>query len=322
MPHPPHQVIFVSAPTGKINGGIKQMFRHAEQLQKLGYAVAVYERDQKRPAWFASSVPLVGDNIFDEVKNKTFVLPEDQPEVLEQMLEWDADKIIYAQNHYYAALGLGPNRRSFADYKVRAILCAGDTIRRYCQMRHEAIPAYTVPCGIDRAMFAPKLKKNIIAFFPRKRPLEAIFMQDLFKHLYPHWRHWEWKAIDNAHERDAAAVLGEARVFLSLARLDGFGLTALEAMSAGCVVAGFTGNGGRDYATPNNGFWAEEDNPEDGVKQLGAAMALVEAGEAAVAKYQASCATTLKRYSPEAFAASIEKYWGQLLPKQPYSHYG
>jgi len=31
-------------------------------------------------------------------------------------------------------------------------------------------------------------------------------------------------------------------------------------MACGCVVAGFTGFGAREFATTQNGFWAEEDD--------------------------------------------------------------
>ena len=69
-----------------------------------------------------------------------------------------------------------------------------------------------------------------------------------------------------------AAAMGEAGVFLSLGRLESLGLTPLEAMACGCIVAGFTGIGGQEYASPANGFWAAEDDFPSCIKQLRAAL--------------------------------------------------
>ena len=52
-----------------------------------------------------------------------------------------------------------------------------------------------------------------------------------------------------------ARVFGESALFLSLSRFESLGLTTLEALASGCIVAGFTGFGGRDYATACNGWW-------------------------------------------------------------------
>ena len=103
--------------------------------------------------------------------------------------------------------------------------------------------------------------------------------------------------------------MGIAKVFLSLSRLEGFGLTPLEAMASGCVVAGFTGIGGREYAIPDNGFWADEDDFPACVAGLAKAVELSAAPE----KYRVACQKTLALYTPETFKKGVKEAWDGIL---------
>lgn len=49
-------------------------------------------------------------------------------------------------------------------------------------------------------------------------------------------------------------------------------------MATGCIVAGFTGFGGRVYANSNNGFWAAEDDCLDAATQLAQALRTAKQG--------------------------------------------
>jgi len=114
-------------------------------------------------------------------------------------------------------------------------------------------------------------------------------------------------------EGDVGRAMGEAKVFLSLSRLEGFGLTPLEAMASGCVVAGFTGIGGREYANAENGFWADEDDFPACVGQLKKAVELALAPAAAQKPYSDACRKTLAAYTPEAFEKAVKEAWAQIL---------
>src|SRR5206468_6893511 len=65
---------------------------------------------------------------------------------------------------------------------------------------------------------------------------------------------WEVVEIADMTEADTARVLRESAVFLSSGHPEGFGLPAAEAMSAGCVVIGYHGYGGREFLTEDHGF--------------------------------------------------------------------
>ena len=222
-------------------------------------------------------------------------------------------KVIYSQNHFYGALGIG-DAEGYAAYGVTDILCSSRTIYDHCRLRHPAVRAYVVPCAVDPAQFKPApTKRNIIAFMPRKRAVEATYIRDMFRFTYPQYRDWEWGEIANVGEAEAARLMGEARVFLSLSRLEGFGLTPLEAMASGCVVAGFTGIGGREYATPDNGFWAGEDDFPVCVDAVAKAVAQSLSTGTAKAQYDAACRKTVNLYAPQTFQKGVKDAWDKIL---------
>lgn len=306
------RVVFLCPPVGKINGGLKYIFRMAEVLRSAGVDAVVFEKDKARPQWFASTAPMIGQDELRPQNDEILVLSEDQPDVMRTVAPWPQRKVIYCQNHFYAAIG-AQGARSFADFGVADILCSSRTIMDYCQLRHPGTRTHLIPCAVDQALFAPAVKTRTIALVPRKRPVEAMFIQDMFMALVPAWRDVEWLSLDQVSEHDMAAALGRAAVFLSLSRLDGFGLTPVEAMASGCVVAGFTGIGGREYATPQNGFWAEEDDFAACRTALRQALQLWSTGGQQLADYQTATRATIANYTPEIFAESVCGAWEKII---------
>lgn len=310
------QIVFFCPPVSVINGGIKHIFRMAEALIAQGRDAVVFEQSGQRPSWFASTAPIVGQGLFTCGADHFYVLPEDQPHILADFAKLPQPKAVYSQNHFYGALGLAKGPSSYAGYGVTAVLCSSRTIFDHCRLRHPDVDAYVVPCAVDPARFVPAAeKKNTIAFMPRKRPVEAAYIRDMFRFSYPEYRDWEWLEIANVSETEAARRMGEAKVFLSLSRLEGFGLTPLEAMAAGCVVAGFTGIGGREYAAAENGFWVAEDDFGACVAALAEAARLSESASAELESFQKACRQTLALYTPQTFDVGVKAAWEAILSK-------
>jgi Glycosyl transferases group 1 len=307
------KIVFLCPPVSVINGGIKHIFRMAEALIAEGFEAVVFEQNGQRPAWFASTAPIVGQGVFSPESDHLYVLPEDQPHILSDFARLPQRKVIYSQNHFYGALGIG-EAAGYADYGVTDIICSSRTIYDHCRLRHPALRAHIVPCMVDPAQFCPApQKRDTIAFMPRKRTIEAAYIRDMFRYSYPQYRDWKWVEITNVSEAEAARLMGESKVFLSLSRLEGFGLTPLEAMASGCVVAGFTGIGGREYATPDNGFWAGEDDFPACVAALEKAAELSHTLGPALDNYHAACQKTLSFYAPETFQKGVKDAWDAIL---------
>jgi len=60
----------------------------------------------------------------------------------------------------------------------------------------------------------------------------------------------------------------QSAVYAAFPLREGLGLMCLEAMASGCLVVGYTGQGGMEYATMYNGHWIEEGYHENFVKAL------------------------------------------------------
>ncbi len=307
------QIIFFCPPATVINGGIKFIFRMAEVLRAQGHDAVILEEHERRPTWFATpAVPVVGQSVLQPNPNQIYVLPEDQTHMLAPLKDWPQRKIVYIQNHFYA--GFGEGAASYADYGVTDIFCSSRTILDYARQRHPSLASHLIAYGIDVSMFHPAAaRQDRIAFMPRKRPIEIGYIRDMFRFLYPAYRSWQWQELSNRDEKEVAQAMSEAKVFLSLSRLEGFGLTPLEAMAGGCVVAGFTGIAGREYANEANGFWAEEDDFPTCIAQLKAALDLAQNSGAGHEAYRQACAETLSVYTVERFRQSVAEAWAQIL---------
>ena len=94
-------------------------------------------------------------------------------------------------------------------------------------------PVRTVVPQID-PMFKPRAADDgkqplRIAVMPRKRPVEAMFMQGLFRARYLQWAQVPWLSIHEMSRTQCAEVLQQSAVFASFSHLEGLGLPPLEA---------------------------------------------------------------------------------------------
>lgn len=132
---------------------------------------------------------------------------------------------------------------------------------------------------------------------PRKLADDA-FVQATFWRRPPRHANVPWVSIQGSTQQQAAAAPGESVVFLSLSHKESFGLPPLEAMAAGCLVARFHGDSGREYMNSANGWWAETGDWRACVQGLATALDLCRADAAASASLRQAMAKTVARYSP------------------------
>lgn len=306
------RIAYVCWPASEISGGIKAAFQHVELLREAGLEAIVATADGRRPTWFETSAPIC---TLDAVApGDVLVFPENSPALFKRFASTRQPKLVFCQNPYYAFQGLA-GRASYADFGVDAILCPSLTVVRFCGMRFPGLPAHYTPFFIDENRFVPASAKTLqIACVPRKRALEMGFIHDLFRARYPQYAHLHWHVLQGANEATVAKVLGECAVYLGLARLEAHGMTTLEAMAAGCIVAGFHGvAGGSDSATAANGFWADEDDVIGCTQQLAAAVRLAESGGAGHAAMSKAARDTAWAYRREEAARHLLAFWREYL---------
>jgi glycosyltransferase involved in cell wall biosynthesis len=103
--------------------------------------------------------------------------------------------------------------------------------------------------------------------------------------------------------------MGQSAVFAALPLLESLGLTSLEAMAAGCHVVGYTGHGGMEYATPQNGDWIAEGDHDAFVEKLAQACAKFQTGNPNLAAGQA----TATQFSRAGFERELAGAWKDIL---------
>jgi glycosyltransferase involved in cell wall biosynthesis len=305
------RIVYLSWPAKEITGGIKMIFRHAEVLREAGFSASVATPDGEPPTWFETTAPLIP---FKQLVANADILvfPENHAGFFKEFASWSNRKVVFCQNQFQVHRGLA-DRQDYADFGVSAIICPSQEVASFCRRRFPDLPVVIVPYPVDRALFRPREPKHIqIAFMPRKRASEAAFIRDLFRAENPAFRAVPWVEITKVSEKQVAQTLGESSVYLSLSRFEAFGLSTLEALSSGCIVAGFTGIGGREYATSKNGFWAPEDDCVVAVEQLVRAVRLSMEGGDRYRDMVESAGATADYYSPARFRERVTTCWKAL----------
>lgn len=302
------RIVYVSWPPKEITGGIKAAYQHVELLVEGGMEAAVATPDGDGPDWFdttAKSIP------FDSIAaDDVVVLPENHEGYLTLFASRGQPKAVFCQNPYQVHRGVGA-RRSYADYGVSHVLCASHTAVQFCMRRFPGMKVGYTPYFIDHTRFAFRSEKMLqVAVVPRKRMTEVGAIADLLRAWHPELGVIPWVSLHGVTEKQVADGMARSAIFLSLARLEAHGMTALEAMATGCVIAGFTGVfGGNDSATAKNGFWAAEDDVYGCVEQLANAIRLVQSGSPAFQTMVDEGRRTAWEYRREESARRLLQFW-------------
>jgi len=287
------------------SGGIKVMLDHVEVLRAAGFDAFAYVKNQaQRPTAFDITVPVLTGAIGirpDDIviRPETFSAPG-----LEAAAKGGLRQAVFVQNHYYCRHSLG-TARCYDDLGVTDVFCASQRIKRFLEEHGIAQDVTVVPCTIETVPPTVAGKLQQIATMPRKRAFEHGVIKHLFALRHPEFAHLPWIEIVDVPHREALGIMVQSTIFLSLQRFEGFGLPALEAMAAGCLVVGFAGDGGWEYADQTNGIWIPGDDLEAAADGLAAAVTgLRSATPESSARIEAG-KTTAAGYGPERRRAAL-----------------
>ena len=227
-------MIFYFVPEAGIFGGVKVAFQLVELLHRLGRPAVAVLPDGRAPTWFASRAPVVA-----EAEAMARIGPDDW-----LMLTWPPDHARLAAlpgrrvNH---CQGTDPRMDAiFADEQVLVLTCW----RQATRWVHERFARLPVEVGIsiaDEFFFAGGRKLDeLVAYMPRRG-------NALARRCMRAARTLDFLPIDGVHERAVARLLSRAGIFVATAVGEEFGLPALEAMAAGCVVVSVPVKGGMEF---------------------------------------------------------------------------
>lgn len=305
------RIVYLLLSNDGIAGGQKVILRHVETLAELGFN-AVCAHDGSPPLWLEHRAPMVHG--WQPRPGDVVVVPDDGVPALGHLSLRAERVVVLCQSSapYLAAGGLATLARHPERFSTLMSVGPGHsaTLRRlFPQATIE-----TVRCFADERVFRPGEKQFTGSLVSRKRVAEANAIRLLSRRLHPTTAELGWYRLEKATEAQVAGAFASSSVHLSLSRLESVGLTTLEAMASGCVCAGFTGIGGRQYATPDNGFWVEEDDCLAAADALAQAISLVRAGGAPLRRYVEAGLATAQQWSYAAFREELAAAWSRIAP--------
>ena len=124
-----------------------------------------------------------------------------------------------------------------------------------------------------------------------------------------------WLEIHGLPKEEVIARMRDAQIYVSTSVAEGLGLPPLEAMAAGCLVIGFAGGGGLDFATADNGIWVPDQDPwalADALHETVASLDDTSAVASLDAKRRAGRATA-ENYTHDRFERELIAFWSAFL---------
>lgn len=301
------RILYLSKHFGYPLGGVRIAHRHVGLLARNGFDARILLVDEKREAHFADTVPT--DSLLPEFRilpSDLFVIPEPWERYIRQLAAYPVRRYVFCQNHFYAFHGVGA-WKSYADAGIDTVFCCSEVIAEFLTGTMGLDRAPIIHNSIDHEVFQPAPKRRQIAVMPRKMSVESRFLRGAFRQRHPGLAQVPWVEIADMPEAEVARILGESAVFLALGRNEGFGLPPIEAMASGCLVVGFTGDGGRSFATEENGLWCAADDWTGCVDLL--ARAIGEFDRDGGAARVAAGTATASEYTLERMERELVDFW-------------
>lgn len=308
------RILFMLEPFDKPFGGVAVIYQHVEVLNEAGVEAYVALRRQPDVDFYDRNAPLLlhGGSVPVE-PGDICVVPEGFHEYFRAFQGVPATVVMFCQNHFYLPFTDNP-AQGVRELRADLLVVSSEAIRDFFADVYGLRDVPVIPCAVDAAFYKPAgEKKRQIAYMPRKLPAEGAFIKAVFRRMYPRHSDVPWIAIEGVDRYGVAQALGQSEVFLSLSHRDSLGLPPLEAMASGCLVAGFHGEGGREYATAENGWWADDGDWRRCVDGLDAALRATEEGGEPLERRLSSMRDTVKRYSPERMKAALLNFWQPLV---------
>lgn len=227
-----------------------------------------------------------------------------------------ARKVLHNQGPFYSFMAfsdLGAVRAWGAEAMILPSGFAAGMLRRMGWDR----PAHVVRPALDPVFAKASGPRALrVAAIPNRRPQEWRLMRGALRSLRPDLAAVPWVEIKGQTRAGVADILAGSEIFLATGLMEGLGLPPLEAMAAGALVVGFHGDGGREYASEQNGDWFDDGRHLDVVDTLIRRIDQLKSGETFEARRAAGRATAAA-FNPDAFKAQLAAAWLSIAGPPP-----
>ncbi len=323
------RVLFLYPKSEKPAGGLGQVRLLAKQIADCGVDAQLLLED---PAFDDSSmynvcVPVANYALADARaylnEKDVLVLPEFR---LDRWLsfcrDWPCRLAVNNQNGFLAldSRVWGLSSRFRVEFLIANSNAVAEISHHYLGIERNRV--FLLNHFVVREPFVPELPftlsgEKAIAFMPRKCAEDIRKIRATVERIRPDIK---WLEIDRVPPVEVARRLRACQVFLSTQDREGCPLPSLEAMSCGCIVAGYPGTPGfpHPYSHSGNGFWARDRDVEDAAKQLLRAFDVIEKKPSVVDATMDAAYLTLQAFTKNAFEASVNELL-QAIRTQRYA---
>lgn len=235
------------------SGGIKVIYNFVAHLCALGYDARVWHGTPGFAyANWASDAPVDTGTELDFGPGDVLVIPETGGGKWSHLSQGNP-VVMLCQGMDFVFADADFTHDVVGDYPgwpdARAVIGISDAIVTF--LEHACTPGFpihSVPVEVE-AWFEPLPKQREITLMPRRRREDLLGAVQLMRRQGLNG--WRIVPIDGMTQQEVAQAMGRSAIFLFGAEREGIGLPGAEAMAAGCYVIGFTGDGAKEYLTPD-----------------------------------------------------------------------
>jgi hypothetical protein len=228
------------------SGGTKCLYRHVFQLNRLGCdAFIVHFKRGFKIVWHGYDVPVLWlDDWVRFSPQDVCVFPEGMTQMMKQSKSFNVHRVVIPLSWSYIYESLPPGE-DWNDYGIVNVITPSRTTKEFVEWSMN-IPTVLIKDYVDCGRFAyrPDRKIRKISYMSRK---SGDFLSGILKRKVGPLADYQWSRLLDLTEDQYAAELISSKVYLATGSREGANISVLEAMSAGCVVVGFSGIGGKDY---------------------------------------------------------------------------
>jgi glycosyltransferase involved in cell wall biosynthesis len=294
-------------------GGVRASYRHVEMLVRHGFDAYVCHTDPDyAPPWFPAHVPRLGSpDQLSVARDDCVVFAETNPSMA-LVKNTRCRKFVFCQNHFYVFQSLG-DARSWREYGVERVFCSSHVIADFLARYLDWPDAAVIPYAIDGRLYRRAERRLRILSMPRKLRAELDFVRDVLRRMKGGSYDITWRRINGKDEETTARAFCECAIFASGSHLEGFGLPPLEAMAAGTIVVGFLGDGGREYARPDNGYWVDDMDLVGFADRLAHVIDLFRANDPEIERVRRNGLATAAAYPMRRVEERLIAFWSDVL---------
>jgi len=227
-------MIYYFLPDPQVYGGVKVGYQFAQLLNDLNVPVVVTSPQGKAPLWFSSSISVISEEeAFNQLGSQDWVLFS-LPTDYERLKSVTKKLIFHCQ-------GTNPLIDKILQDSETLILTCWDQAKRYVNDNFGREPV-EVGIAISDCFFRSRTLtlEGFLSYMPRRGNNTVMACMDKVPDL-------TYQPIEGLNESEVAVFLQQSEYFLATAEGEWFGLPALEAMAAACIVISVPVLGGMEY---------------------------------------------------------------------------